>query len=126
MEELLVQVDNEKNDRFQKPWTKLDKGTKLNRLSIFVKREQENNDLNDDEKLNLKKLLVHLCNNGSLNKSGDIDYSNELYEIVSIKNLKFDEKNKTYSFEMPKKTIKPTSKSKSNIDRHFSRSKENN
>ena len=31
----------------------------------------------------------------------------------------------TYDFNLPKKVVKPTSKSKSKIDRHFSRSKEN-
>ena len=125
MEELLVHVENEKNDRFQKPWTKLDKGSKLNRLTIFISSEDDKHDLGEDGKKNLKKLLFHLCVNGALNKSGDIDYSDESFEIVTIKNLKFDETTNQYSFEMPKKTIKTASKSKSNIDRHFSRSKEN-
>ena len=125
MEELLVQVENERNDRFQKPWTKLDKGSKLNRLSIFITSEDEKHDLGEDGKKNLKKLLFHLCGNGLLNKSGDIDYCDESFEIVTIKNLKFDEKTNQYSLEAPKKTIKTVSKSKSNIDRHFSRSKEN-
>ena len=125
MDELLNAVENEKNNRFQKPWTKLDKGSKLNRIKLFIEKEKEEKNLNEEQTKKLKKLLFHLCENGSLNKSGDIDYSSETYHILSIKNLKYNEIKKNYSFDLPKKTIKPTTKSKSNIDRHFSRSKEN-
>ena len=125
METLLDAIEKEKNDRFQKTWTKLDKGSKLNRLSIFINSESEKNELDEDETKKLKKLLFHICENGSLNKAGDVDYSDEIYEIVSIKNLNYDEEKRNYSFNLPKKTVKPASKSKSNIDRHFSRSKEN-
>lgn len=125
MDELLNAVENEKNNRFQKQWTKLDKGTKLNRLTLFIEKESEINKLSNEEKKSLKKLLFRLCENNFFNKSGEIDYSGEIYQIINIKNLKYDENKKKYSFNLPKKTIKPSSKSKSNIDRHFSRSKEN-
>ena len=125
MDELLNAVENEKNNRFQKQWTKLDKGTKLNRLTLFIEKQSEINKLSNEEKKSLKKLLFRLCENSSFNKSGEIDYSEETYQIINIKNLKYDENKKKYSFNLPKKTIKPSSKSKSNIDRHFSRSKEN-
>ena len=125
MDELLNAVEKEKDDRFQKQWTKLDKGSKLNRLSLFIEEKSEENDLTTNETKKLKKLLFHLCENGSLNKSGDVEYSDETYHIINIKNLKYDEESKNYSYNLPKKTIKPTTKSKSNIDRHFSRSKEN-
>ena len=125
MDELLNAVENEKNNRFQKQWTKLDKGTKLNRLTLFIEKQSEINKLSNEEKKSLKKLLFRLCENNLFNKSGEIDYSGEIYQIINIKNLKYDENKKKYSFNLPKKTIKPSSKSKSNIDRHFSRSKEN-
>ena len=125
MQDIINAVEKEKDNRFQKSWAKLDKGSKLNRLSLFILSEAETKSLDEEGKKKLKKLLFHVCENGSLNKSGDIEYSNETYHILSIKNLKYDEENKNYSFDLPKKTIKPTTKSKSNIDRHFSRSKEN-
>ena len=125
MDELLNAVEEEKENRFQKQWTKLDKGTKLNRLTLFIEEQSKINELNEDEIRLLKKLLFRLCQNGSFNKSGEIDYSEETYQIINIKNLKYDENKKKYSFDLPKKTIKPSSKSKSNIDRHFSRSKGN-
>ena len=102
MDELLNAVEKEKNNRFQKLWTKLDKGSKLNRLKLFISGQSEINELNEG-----------------------VEYSDETYYILSIKNLKYNKEKKTYSLDLPKKTIKPTTKSKSNIDRHFSRSKDN-
>ena len=125
MQDIINAVEKEKNNRFQKSWTKLDKGSKLNRLSLFIEKECEDKDLSEDGKKKLKKLLFHVCENGSLNKVNDVEYSDETYEIVSIKNLIYDEDKKSYSFNLPKKVVKPTAKSKSKIDRHFSRSKEN-
>ena len=125
MDELLNAVEKERNNRFQRLWTKLDKGSKLDRLKLFIVEQSEVNELNKGETKKLKKLLIHLYENGSLNKSGDVEYSDETYHILSIKNLKYNKEKKTYSFDLPKKTIKPTTKSKSNIDRHFSRSKDN-
>ena len=125
MEALLDAVEKEKNNRFQKSWTKLDKGTKLNRLLLFIKAESEKNSLTESETKSLKKLLFHRCETNSFNKSGDVDYSNETYKIITIKHLQYNQETKSYSFNYPKKTVKPISKSKSNIDRHFSRSKEN-
>lgn len=125
MQNIIDAVEKEKNDRFQKPWTKLDKGSKLNRLTLFIESEVADRELGEDSQKKLKKLLFHVCENGSLNKVNDVEYSEETYEIVSIKNLIYDENKKSYSFNLPKKVIKPTAKSKSKIDRHFSRSKEN-
>ena len=125
MDELLNAVEKEKNNRFQRLWTKLDKGSKLDRLKLFIEEQSEINELNKDEIKKLRKLLIHLCENGSLNKSSDVEYCDETYHILSIKNLKYNKEKNNYSFDLPKKTIKPTTKSKSNIDRHFTRSKDN-
>lgn len=125
MQDIIDAVEKEKNNRFQKSWVKLDKGSKLNRLSLFIEKESEDKELSEDSQKKLKKLLFHVCENGSLNKVNDVEYSDETYEIISIKNLIYDEDKKSYSFNLPKKVLKPTAKSKSKIDRHFSRSKEN-
>ena len=73
----------------------------------------------------LKTLLYQLCESGALNKTTDVEYSDETYHILSIKNLEFDEITKKYSFKIPEKKTKNISKSKSNIERHFNRSKGN-
>lgn len=119
-------IDKEKLERFNKPWSKLDKGTKINRLHLFIKKQKINNKLNDDQEKQLKILLIQFFESGNLNKSTDIEYSISDKEIINIKNLEFDEKNKKYKFVIGiKKKKVDGGKSKSNIDRHFNRSKEN-
>ena len=125
MQSIIDAVEKEKENRFKKQWTKLDKGSKLNRLTLFIENEVSDKELSEEAQKKLKKLLFHVCENGSLNKVNDVEYSEETYEIISIKNLIYDENKKSYSFNLPKKVVKPTAKSKSKIDRHFSRSKEN-
>ena len=123
MDQLLEVIENEKNNRFKNSWIKLDKGSKLNRLQIYIDKQKIENDLSEKECDKLKKLLFHLCENDSLNKTVDVDYDIESCEINNIKNLKYNKDKKSYSYDLPKKTIKSPSKSKSNIDRHFSKSK---
>lgn len=125
MQSIIDAVEKEKENRFKKSWAKLDKGLKLNRLTLFIENEVSDKELSEEDQKKLKKLLFHVCENGSLNKVNDVEYSEETYEIISIKNLIYDENKKSYSFNLPKKVVKPTAKSKSKIDRHFSRSKEN-
>ena len=57
MDELLNAIEKEKNNRFQKLWTKLDKGTKLNRLTIFIQEQAIENQLNEDETKNFMHML---------------------------------------------------------------------
>ena len=57
MEAFIDAMEKEKNERFKKPWTKLDKGTKLNRLLIFIREEKEKHDLDETQVKQLKKLL---------------------------------------------------------------------
>ena len=67
-------IAKEKEDRFNKSWSKLDKGTKINRLNFFIKKEKINKNLNEDQEKQLKILLIQNFENGSLNKSSDIEY----------------------------------------------------
>ena len=62
----------------------------------------------------------------NLSKNTEIEYCIDSAKITSITNLIYDEENKEYSIKIQKKNTKSiTTKSKSNIDRHFSRSKSN-
>ena len=109
-------------DRFGKPWSKMEKGSKLNRLTQYIKLEKTKHGFSDDDEKKLKIMLTQLCNSGALNKNTDVIYNPETKLIEDIKNLTYNE-DQTYSFKRPVKKHKTTpSKSKSNIDRHFSRS----
>lgn len=127
MERLMEGIDQEKDNRFKLPWLKLDKGSKLNRLHLFIKKEKIRLELDDNEEKQLKNLVLNLFNSSSLNKSSEIDYCQEEYEIKSIKNLNYDIKSRkfNYSVEKKKKYENGGTKSKTNIEKHFSRSKEN-
>ena len=125
MEDLLKAIDAEKQCRFTKSWSKLERGTKLNRLNDFIESEKEKNELNDEEHGNLQDLLTDLFEKSVFSKSKEIEYCEKETKIISITNLIYDDNTKMYSFNLPKKLVKPASKSKSKIDRHFTRSKEN-
>ena len=73
MEQLINAVNKEKNERFKKSWVKLDKGSKLNRISFFIHEEKEKHDLNETQTKQLKKLLFLQCENGNLNKVNDVE-----------------------------------------------------
>ena len=112
----------EPEDRFGKPWSKMEKGSKLNRLTQYIKLEKTERGFRDDDEKKLKIMLTQLCNSGALNKNTDVIYNPETKLIEDIKNLTYNDDH-TYSFKRPVKKQKTTpSKSKSNIDRHFSRS----
>ena len=125
MEELFKGIEKEKEERFRKTWSKLDKGSKLNRIHLFIKTEKIDKELNDSQEKQLKTLLVRIFETGGLNKASEIDYSQETYQIESIKNLNFNEETNKYEFvSQVKKKKTEGGKSKSNVERHFSRSKE--
>ena len=125
MDDLLKKLEAEKELRFKKPWSKLEKGNKLNRLNLFIENEISEKELDIDTSKKLKKLLHTIFEKGILSKSSEIEYCNETCKILNIKNLVYDEDKNEYNFNLPKKVVKPTTKSKSKIDRHFSRSKDN-
>tara|TARA_Y100000590_G_scaffold329632_1_gene374354 strand:+ start:604 stop:1029 length:426 start_codon:yes stop_codon:yes gene_type:complete len=126
MELLLEGVEKEKEDRFKTTWIKLDKGSKLNRIHLFIKKEKIDKNLDDKKEEKLKIIVMNLFNSGSLNKSSNVEYCQETYEIINIKNLIYDEDTGSYEvIPQSKKKSKENLKSKSNIERHFNRSKEN-
>ena len=125
MDDLLKAIESEKDNRFQKTWSKLEKGNRLNRLHLFIEEEIKDKELDEEGGNTLKNLLHNLFEKNIFSKSSEIEYCSKSTKIITIKNLKYDEDKKEYTFNLPKKTVKPINKSKSKIDRHFSRSKEN-
>ena len=125
MEQLFEKIDKERKDRFKKPWAKLDKGSRIDRLSAFSKLEKQARSLSDEEELKLKRLLLQLCETGGLTKATDVTYETDTEHITNIKQLHFEEDTRIYTYHPDTKKTKTTQKSKSNVARHFSRSKEN-
>ena len=124
MEVLFEGIEKEKEERFRTTWSKLDKGSKLNRIHLFIKKEKIEKELDDNQEKQIKTLLLNLFNSGSLNKSSNVEYCQETYEILNIKNFIFDEDTRKYEIIAQVKKRKTEGKSKSNIERHFNRSNE--
>jgi hypothetical protein len=87
--------------------------------------EKTHHDLTDAEEVQLKVLLTQLFETGGLHRSSVVTYSEEEQCITEIIHLLYDKESKTYTFKRVEKQVKSSDKSKSNIDRHLSRSKEN-
>ena len=100
---------------FDREWIKLEKGMKLNRINLFIKKQKEENGLNDTQTKSLKDILFKACNDGMLNKMSDVTYKDE--EIQSIRNLEFNEQTKKYKLKTSSSKHRVNVKSRSNIDR---------
>ena len=112
-------INTDERDRYQKNWNKLDKGVKLNRLLFFIKQEALRRPLQTNQEKQLKQLLFNLCGNNGLNKSSDVIYDQEQMIITEIKVLLFNEETKKYSIKHVAVKSKHSSKSKTNIEKHF-------
>ena len=71
-------------ERFQHPWSKLDKGSKLNRLSLYTKMEKVTHDLSDTQEQALKIQVTQLFSCGHLNRNTDVDYNTDEMKITKI------------------------------------------
>lgn len=100
---------------FDREWIKLEKGMKLNRINLFIKKQKEDNGLNDTQTKSLKDILFKACNDGMLNKMCDVTYKDE--EVQSIRNLEFNEQTKKYKLKTSSSKHRVNVKSRSNIDR---------
>ena len=70
MDLAMKQFDEQK--RFCLKWTKLDTGSKLNRITHFIKLEKIEKNLSDAKERELKILLTQLFKCGHLNRSSNV------------------------------------------------------
>lgn len=110
-------VNDDPNNRFMKPWNKLEKGMKLNRIIQFVETETDEKKLSVDQSKELKNTLFRACDSGLLNKLTEVNYNEEEALIISFKSLEFNEETNKYKIKTVSSKHRPNTKSKSNIDR---------
>ena len=110
-------VKENPNKRFMKPWNKLEKGMKLNRIIQFVETETDEKELSIDQSKELKNILFRACDSGLLNKLTEVNYNEEEACIISFKSLEFNEETNKYKIKTVSSKHRPNTKSKSNIDR---------
>ena len=105
------------DSRFKLPWNKLEKGMKMNRILLYVKKETEEKELSNTIAKELKSILFNACDRGLFNKISEVKYDTEIGEIESFKCLEFNELTKKYKLKSTGPKNRSVSKSRSNIDR---------
>jgi hypothetical protein len=75
-------------DSFNKPWGKLNKQNKLNRIMKYINEIKERNNLNVIETQKLKTLLIDSVKNRLITRKSDVEYCEEKGEILKIEKLK--------------------------------------
>jgi len=112
-----IKTESDIDSRYLRPWNKLEKGMKMNRILLFVNNEKEVQGLSDIITKELKNLLFKGCENGIFNKISEVKYNTEEGLIESFKSLEFNESSKKYKLKSTGTKNRSVSKSRSNIDR---------
>ena len=110
-------IDLEKDKIYNQTWTKLDNGSKINKLQEYSIKLSLEYELNDNQKNKLTKLLINSCNKGKLNKISEVEYDKDNCEITNIKILIFNSDLKSFSLKFSENKSKSKNSSKSNIER---------
>ena len=110
-------IDLEKDKIYNQTWTKLDNGSKINKLQEYSIKLSLEYELNDNQKNKLTKLLINACNKGKLNKISEVEYDKDNCEITNIKILIFNSDLKSFSLKLSENKSKSKNSSKSNIER---------
>ena len=88
-------LSEEKEVNKNKPWNKLNKGSKIKLIGSFSEEYQMKNNISDKQKLELINYLKLCIERKKLNKKQDLVYDKDTFKIISIQNLTFNKiKNK--------------------------------
>lgn len=75
------------NDAYKRPWHRLERGLRLNRLTLFVEEEKKRSSLTDVESKDLTVLLLKTFDKKLLNSKSNVNYDPEKERILEIKGL---------------------------------------
>jgi hypothetical protein len=84
---LLQFLDQDAGGAYKRPWHRLERGLRLNRLRKFSDEESERLHLSDNEKTNLYTLLSKSLEKKLLNSKTAVIYDQEKEAITEIKGL---------------------------------------
>jgi hypothetical protein len=76
-------------DAFTRPWHRLERGMRLNRLRRFVDEEAQRFHLVEDEKNELFTMLTKSLDKKQLNSKSIVNYDSEQQKILEIKGLNY-------------------------------------
>lgn len=80
-------LNEEANNAFKRPWHKLEKGLRMNRLRKFSEDEGKRLGLSETDKTTLLSLLLKAFNKNTLNSKSAVIYDPEEESIKEIKGL---------------------------------------
>ena len=88
-----------------KPWSKLNKGTKIKLVIKFAEEYQEKNNITDEQKKNLIDYLKLCLERRKLNKKQDLTYDKENFKILTIQNLVFNKVKNRFTLKKSDKRV---------------------
>lgn len=80
-------LDAESAEAYSRPWHRLDKGLRLNRLKAFAEKEGARLNLSDADQRGLYSVLQKALAKGNLTSKSTVIYDQEKQEIGEIKGL---------------------------------------
>jgi hypothetical protein len=98
-------LDNEKQINKNKPWSKLNKGTKIKLVTKYAEEYQEKNKITDEQKKNLIDYLKLCLERRKLNKKQDLTYDKENFKIVTIQNLVYNKVKNRFTLKKSDKRV---------------------
>ena len=89
-------IDSKRINIYSRSWNKLEIKLKKNKLVEFIDKDIIKNNLDTNVGVKVKKILLRLLRRDRLNKVSEVSYDKQLCQIVSIKNLSYNEEKKCY------------------------------
>ena len=106
-ENLQEMLKKESEIAFKKPWHRLERGMRLNRLRLFSESMKDTKGLQESEVVYLLTLLTRSLDKKLLNSKNSVIYDTEQEKILEIKNLVMHQNaDGSYIFQMLDKPIR--------------------
>jgi hypothetical protein len=108
-QELQGLLQKESEVAFKKPWHRLERGMRLNRLRLFTEGMKDSKGLQDSESSILLQLLTKSLDKKQLNSKNSVVYDIDSEKILEIKSLVMHQKaDGSYIFQLLDKPIRNT------------------
>lgn len=98
-------LENEKINNSNEPWNKLDKTTKLRKLSTFADTYSQLNDLTNDEKTSLIAYFRDCLDKKKLQRVKDVDYDKNTGEIKNVPALIHNKSSNNFTLKNLEKRV---------------------
>jgi hypothetical protein len=113
-------------ENFQKTWGKLDANLKINRLMKYAEKLQIDYALEEPSFKNLRIILIDSVNNRKITRKNDVQYNEELGQIMDIKGLTYNPESKLFTYDSNLKKDKGKNKEAKEIPEGKDKEKDKN